>query len=69
MVALFPVVNQWGNHTVDGEGDRKLRMLMMVTLEARVMTKTSDASSWKGFKLSRTHQSRTRMEDEGCGYK
>ena len=27
----------------------------MVTLEARAMTETGDASSWKGFKLSRTH--------------
>ena len=31
------------------------RMVMMVTLGARAMTKTGDASSWKGFKLSQTH--------------
>ena len=31
----------------------------MVTLEARAMTETSDAFSWKGFKLSRTHRART----------
>ena len=28
--------------------------VMMVTLEARAMTKTGNASSWKGFKLSWT---------------
>ena len=28
------------------------RMVTMVTLEARAMTKTGDASSWKRFKLS-----------------
>ena len=27
------------------------RTVMMVTLEARAMTKTGDASNWKGFKL------------------
>ena len=32
----------------------------MVTLEARARTETADASSWKGFKLSRTHQVRTK---------
>ena len=45
----------------NGEDDRKRRdvydgTVTMVTLEARAMTKTGDASSWKGFKLSRTHQ-------------
>mgnify|MGYP007105620849 CR=1 FL=1 len=34
----------------------------MVTLEARAMTKMGNASSWKGFKLSRTHQAQTRTE-------
>ena len=38
------------------------RMVTMVTLEARVMMKTGGASSWKGFKLSQTHQPRTGME-------
>ena len=38
------------------------RTVTMITLEARAMTKTGDASSWKGFKLSRTHQLRTRTE-------
>ena len=37
-------------------------MLMMVTLEAKVMTETGDASSWKVNKLSRTHQVRTKTE-------
>ena len=32
------------------------RMVMMVTLEAKAITKRGDASSWKGFKLSQTHQ-------------
>ena len=38
------------------------RMVTMVTLEARVIMKMGDASSVKGFKLSRTHQPRTRTE-------
>ena len=38
------------------------RTVMMVTLEASVMMKTGDASSWKGFKLSWTHQVGTKME-------
>ena len=55
----------------DGEEDRKRRMLMtvtleagttMVALEARVMMKTGNASSSKGFKLSQTHQSQITME-------
>ena len=50
----------------------KPRMLMTVTLEARTvtmvtldagaMTKTSDGSSVRGSKLSRTHQPPTRTE-------
>ena len=38
-------------------------MLMMVTLEAREMTKTGDASSWKGFKLSRCRENTTRIRE------
>ena len=34
----------------------------MVTLEARAIMETGDASSWKVNKLSRTHQLRTKME-------
>ena len=55
----------------DIEMTRKIEkegMLMMVTLEAREMTKTGDASSWKGFKLSRTHQPQTTTEHEWRGY-
>ena len=61
----------------DGEEDRKRRMLMtvtleagttMVALEARVMMKTGNASSSKGFKLSQTHQSQITMEHRWWGY-
>ena len=38
------------------------RTVTMITLEARAMTKTGDASSWKGFKLSRTHRARTQTK-------
>ena len=50
----------------------KPRMLMTVTmviLEARAMTKMGDASSWKGFKLPQTHQTRTRTEHGWWDYK
>ena len=40
----------------------KPRMLMTVTLDAGAMTKTSDGSSVRGSKLSRTHQPPTRTE-------
>ena len=40
------------------------RTVTMITLEARAMTKTGDASSWKGFKLSRTQEARTTIEHE-----
>ena len=51
----------------NGKEDRKRRdvddgTVTMVTLESREMKKIGDASSWKGFKLSRTHQARTRTE-------
>ena len=44
------------------------RIVMMVTLKARAMTKMGDASIWKGFQLSQTHQARTRMDhtDDGA---
>ena len=57
----------------NGEEDRKWSdvddgTVMMVTLEARVMTETGDASSWKVNKLSQTHQVRTKTEHGWWGY-
>ena len=44
------------------------RMVTMVTPEAREMKKTGDASSWKGFKLSQTHQTETTTKRGRRGY-
>ena len=44
------MMSKTGNEEGEEEGDEdEARTVMMVTLEAKVMTKTSYASSWKGF--------------------
>ena len=57
----------------NGEEDRKQRDVVddkvtMETLEERAMTKTGDASSWKGFKLAGTHQPWTTTNHKRQGY-
>ena len=44
------------------------RTVMMVTLEARTMTNMGNPSSWKGFKLSRTHNARNTRGHKRRGY-
>ena len=46
----------------DGEEKRKRRNVDDGNSRSRAMIKTCNASNWKGFKLSRTHQPQTMTE-------